>query len=118
MIFKMKQIVYILSLIIVVIGYSCVKDEPINPGFKGVIDYTAYDYIIENQEDFSSFIQILKKGGIDKTLSAYNPEGLGYTVFLPNNAAVQNFIDKSDQFSSLDDILNNAEFVKLLAVIM
>ncbi len=110
MIFKMKRIVYILSLLIVVIGYSCVQDEPVNPGFEDAIDFTAYDYMMEHQDEFSSFIQILQKGGIDKTLSAYNPEGLGYTVFLPNNAAVQNFIDNSDQFSSLDDILNNEQY--------
>ncbi len=107
---KMKKLVYILSLLIVVIGYSCTKDEPRNPGFEDVISQTALDYIVENEEEYSSFLQILQKGGIDKTLSAYNPDGVGYTLFLPNNAAVEDFINKSSQFSSLGEILDNPEY--------
>ncbi|MFW5774174.1 MAG: fasciclin domain-containing protein, partial [Tangfeifania sp.] len=105
----MKKIVYTISFFLAIIIISC-QPEPLAPNFEDVEDRTAYDYMMENEDDFSSFIAILEKGRLAKTLSAYNPDGIGYTLFLPNNDAVKNFIDNSSQFSSLDDVLNDQEF--------
>ena len=111
----MKKIPVILSLIIVLFaGFSC-KDEPVEAGFEDQEQMTIYDYIAANPDQYSDFMKILEKGGIDKTLSAYNPHGVGYTLFLPDNDAIQQFIDESDQFSTLDDLLNDAEFVAILS---
>jgi uncharacterized surface protein with fasciclin (FAS1) repeats len=66
---------------------------------------------VENEDTYSSFLSIIQKGGIDKALSAYNPNGIGYTLFLPDNAAIDNFIAESGQFSSLDDLLNNTDYL-------
>jgi len=109
MIFKMKNSVYIISFFLALIVISC-QPEPLPPNFEDVENRTAYDYMMENEEDFSSFLAILEKGGIAKTLSAYNPDGIGYTLFLPDNDAVNNFIDSNSRFSSLNDILNDQEF--------
>ena len=106
----MKILVFIL--LMVAICFSCSEKEiEIEADFEDANSLTIYDYLIENKEDFSSFISILEKGGIDKTLSAYNPNGNGYTLFAPDNNAINRFIDESPQISSLDDILNNQEFV-------
>jgi len=108
----MKKIAIILSVCAVIIGnFSCIEPDPIPISFKDVEKLTIYDYILENQDEFSSFLSILEKGGLDKTLSAYNPNGDGYTLFLPNNGAINDFIEQSDQYSSLDDLLNDAEYV-------
>ncbi len=40
---------------------------------------------------------------------------LGYTLFLPDNDAIQQFIDESDQFSTLDELLNDAEYVSIIS---
>ena len=109
MIFKMKKIVYILSLLLVVVINSCKEPERI-AGFEDAEQYSIYNYIMENKDDFSNFLSILEVGGIDKTLSAYNPDGTDYTLFLPDNKAVDAFIAQNNQFSSLTDILNNKEF--------
>ena len=111
----MKKIPVILSLIIVLFaGFSC-KDEPVAAGFEDQEQMTIYDYIAANPDQFSDFMKILEKGGVDKTLSAYNPHGVGYSLFLPDNDAVEKFIEESDQFSSLDDLLNDAEYVSVLS---
>jgi uncharacterized surface protein with fasciclin (FAS1) repeats len=111
----MKKIPVILSLIIVLFaGFSC-KDEPVAAGFEDQEQMTIYDYIKANPDQYSDFMKILEKGGIDKTLSAYNPHGVGYTLFLPDNDAIEQFIEESDQFSSLDDLLNDAEYVNILS---
>lgn len=105
----MRNIAYIFILLMVIGSFSCKEDER-DPVFKETNQLSIYDYLVENKEIFSSFLSILEKSGIDKTLSAYNPDGNGYTLFAPDNAAVQRFIDESPQFSSLTDILNDQEF--------
>ncbi|WP_372949065.1 fasciclin domain-containing protein [Mariniphaga sp.] len=105
----MKKITYILSLLLVVVFYSCER-TPIEANFEDVEKFSIYDYLMENKEQFSSFISILEKGNLDKTLSAYNPDGTNYTLFLPDNQAVNKFIEESPLFSSLNDILNNSDY--------
>jgi uncharacterized surface protein with fasciclin (FAS1) repeats len=110
----MKNIPVILSLIIALFAGSSCKNTPVEANFEDQEQMTIYDYIAANPDQYSDFMKILQKGGIDKTLSAYNPHGVGYTLFLPDNDAIQQFIDESDQFSTLEDLLNDAEFVAIL----
>jgi uncharacterized surface protein with fasciclin (FAS1) repeats len=85
-------------------------DDGENPLFNDELHVSIYDYIIENEDDFSSFLSILEAGGLEKTLSAYNPHGNGYTLFIPDNEAIERYIDNQELYSSLDDILNDTEF--------
>jgi uncharacterized surface protein with fasciclin (FAS1) repeats len=91
--------------------FSCER-KPIEAGFEDMINLTIYDYIVQNKEQYSSFLSILEKGGLDKTLSAYNPNGIDYTLFLPDNAAIDRFISQNNAFNSLNDLLNNTEYVQ------
>lgn len=116
----MKRILTILSLLVLLFLHSsCTHDSAIDPGFKELEKYTIYDYVAANEKDYSSFLQILKTSGMDKTLSAYNPggktKGVDYTLFLPDNAAVDEFIRESNQYASLEDLLNDQAFVNVLA---
>lgn len=112
----MKRIQIIISLFIIAVwNFSCTEPPEIKPGFEDQEQMTIYDYIVEHDSSYSSFLSILKKGGIDKTLSAYNPDGVGYTLFLPDNNAVNQFIEESGQFSSLNDLLNNSEYVSSMS---
>ncbi|MFN2396664.1 MAG: fasciclin domain-containing protein [Bacteroidales bacterium] len=116
MIFKMKQLTYIIAVVLAISLYSCGWfEEPVhpNPGFKDVEKFTIYDFLKDSAE-FSNFLAILESGGIAKTLSAYNPEEIGYTLFAPDNNAVQQFISENQQFPSLNDLLNNSEFCAAL----
>lgn len=116
----MKRISIILSLLVCFfLLNSCQKKDIPNASFKDREENTIYDYLVENETDFSSFLQILKVAGLDKTLSAYNPggktSGVGYTLFVPNNQAVNDFIEASDDYATLEDLLNDTTFVKALA---
>jgi len=111
----MKRLIYIISSIWVLSLFTgCDRTHP-DPDFEDMIKFSAYDYINENDSLFSDFKAILHAAGIDLTLSAYNPDGLGYTVFLPDNEAVANFIAESEEFSSLNELLNNTAYVSILA---
>ncbi len=101
----------LLGLSVILIGTRSCDPIVVEANFEDMIDMTIYDYIIDNKEEFSSFLRILQEGGIDRTLGAYNPKGLGYTLFLPTNDAVDQFIEENDQFSSLNDLLSDKEYV-------
>jgi uncharacterized surface protein with fasciclin (FAS1) repeats len=110
----MKNIAIHIFLLLLVFLFSCQDSEIPEASFEDLNKLTIYDYLEENREEFSSFISILEKGNLYKTLSAKNPEATGYTLFLPNNSAVEKFINENDQFSSLNDLLGNAEYVSIL----
>ena len=112
----MRRIVFFFILLVIIAGlYSCPEPPPPTPGFEDQEQMTIYDYIVSNDSLYSSFRSILEIGGVDKTLSAYNPDGIGYTLFLPDNNAVDKFIDQSDRFSSLADLLNDVDYLSELA---
>ena len=110
----MKKIFYFICLLSVAFFSSCIKEDIREAGFEDVNKHTIYDFLEENKDQFSSFIAILEKGGIYKTVSAYNPKAIGYSLFLPDNNAVNRFIEQSQQFNSLDDLLNDQDFVSAL----
>lgn len=117
----MKRNLIILSLLVIFsVFYSCKETDVPTAGFKDSEKHTIYSYLVENKADFSSFLQILKAADLDKTLSAYNPGGktggVGYTLFAPDNKAVDEFIKASNgEYSSLEDLLNDKAFVSVLA---
>lgn len=112
----MKRTLFILSLFVAFsMQYSC-KKSVVDAEFKDMLKYSAYDYLAANEADYSSFIKILQAGDLDKTLSAYNPVGDNYyTLFAPDNKAVDAFIKESGQYSSLDDLLKDKVYVSALA---
>jgi uncharacterized surface protein with fasciclin (FAS1) repeats len=110
----LKKIVYILFIPGIILWQAC-EDPVREAGFEDVEVFSIYDYIVENEEQFSLFLDILEKGGMDVTLSAYNPEGNGYTLFLPDNNAIEQFVSESELFSSLNDLLNDTEYLAIFS---
>jgi len=106
----LKKILIILIIPGIAIFQACEEPERVG-GFEDAEQFSIYDYIIENEEQFSSFLKILEIGGIDFTLSATNPDGDGYTLFLPDNNALDQFIDNTEQLPSLNDLLNDSVYV-------
>lgn len=117
MIFKMKKIIYIINLLAVVVAFNSCKQPDRIAGFEDAEKYSIYDYIVaeENKKDYTDFLAILKVAKIDKTLSAYNPNGDNYTLFLPSNKAIDNFIKNTEGISSVNDILKNQEYASAFA---
>lgn len=110
MFIKMKISAFIYIMLIVAICFSC-REKEIDASFEDANQLTIYDYLTENKENFSSFLSILEKGKIDNTLGSYNNNGNGYTLFAPDNDAIDRFIKQNPRFSSLNDILKDQEFV-------
>lgn len=111
----MKKGIYFIFLYLVIAGFSCSENPPSVVTFEETFQSTIYDYLEENKEEFSDFIEILKSGGIYKTLSARNPYAEGYTLFLPGNDAVQQFISQNQQYGSLSELLEDQQYVSALS---
>jgi len=111
----MKKNIYILILIAVVIAFNSCREPERIAGFEDAEQYSIYNYIVANKDKYSDFLAILEVGGIDKTLSAYNPNGNDYTLFLPSNAAIDNFIKTTEGISSVNDILSNPQYAAAFA---
>jgi uncharacterized surface protein with fasciclin (FAS1) repeats len=111
----MKRLIYILSLIAVVAGFNSCREPERIPGFEDADQLSMYYYILDNKEEYSNFLSIMEVGGLDKTLSAYNPNGNDYTLFLPSNKAIDNFIKNTEGISSINDILNNPQYAAAFA---
>ena len=108
---KMKNYIgFGLTVMIFLVGFQACNEPVLEADFEDLLDQTIYDYLLENDSAYSSFITILEKGGIDKTLSAYNPNNIGYTLFLPDNDAIDRFIQENDQYSSLQEMLDDLDF--------
>lgn len=106
----MKKFLIYFSMCAVAIGFIACEEKKIDIHFKDIEENSIYDYIIANKETYSKFLRILEVGQLDKTLSAYNPEGAGYTLFLPNDAAIDSFVLTSD-YASFDEMLADREFI-------
>ena len=111
----MKKIIYIIILIAVVVAFNSCKQPERIAGFEDAEQSSIYDYIVTNKADYSDFLSILEVAGIDKTLSAYNPDGDNYTLFLPSNKAIDKFIKSTEGISSVNDILKNKDYASAFA---
>jgi uncharacterized surface protein with fasciclin (FAS1) repeats len=109
----MKKAEILVGLSLLLIGlFSCKEKEDIPINFKGVEKYSIFEFItMADQDSFSYFREILEKSGLDKTLSAYNPNGDGYTLFLPHNNAIKAFVDANPNYETVDDLMNDTEFL-------
>ena len=68
------------------------------------------DYLYENQEKYSHFIQIAEATNLMHTFSSYNPHGNGYTLFLPTNEAFETYFQNNSNYGNINDILTNKNF--------
>jgi uncharacterized surface protein with fasciclin (FAS1) repeats len=111
----LKTIAKIVASLVLIFGfYSCNKPV-LTVNFEDQEKMTIYSYIVINKAKYSSFLSILETGKIAKTLSAYNPEGTGYTLFLPDNDAIEKFIQEGGKYTSLENLLADTAYVNVLS---
>lgn len=111
----MKRYYLIFILISFIVGcYE--KEENLVPGFKDQINFTIYDYVKSDtlKDKFSMFLEMLNRSNVGKYLTAYNPNGNGYTLFLPTNAAIENFLSNNSKFKNFQELLNDIEYLTVL----
>lgn len=89
---------------------SCTETIEKDILFTGTNYENIMQYIDANPE-FSSFSKIVQSGRMTDVLSAYNSNGgNGYTLFLPTNEAITQFINESERYSTLEALLQDSDF--------
>lgn len=68
------------------------------------------DYLNENQDKYSYFLEIAQATNMMHTFSSYNPHGNGYTLFLPSNEAFEAYFQDNPNYNGINDIIADKSF--------
>ena len=85
----MKRIFYILALAMSILACTDEIDKSNRFTFTGE---TLKDYLLNRSENFSNFIILTQRAGLFSLLNTYGQ----YTLFLPDNAAVEKYVYEQD----------------------
>ena len=110
----MRSIFLCLAFISFATNQSC-EDPRTKEEFIDLDRISIYDFMVLNESRFSSFLRILEADNLDMTLSAYNPIGSGYTLFLPTNQVIDDYIAHGSEYLSLNDLLSDSLKVSEIA---
>lgn len=110
----MKDIKHIFAVaaIMSVVLPSC--DTTIPGSFIGEDAITISRFLEDNQETYSMFWEFMLKTDLVHTLNAYNPNGNGYTLFLPTNQAFDIYIAQNEDYADFSELLEDTDFANLL----
>ncbi len=110
---KRLSIWWILWICLLACVISCEPDSG-NSSFVDEDLTTISHYIEDHQVEYSSFWELLISTEMKGALTAYNPNGNGYTLFMPNNHAFEKYITENDQYTSFKALLDDRNFSRLL----
>ena len=101
--------------LILITLFSCTQ-EMSDTGFFDEEDllYSIAEYIEANQDEYGQFLEIVRSAGSFDALHAYNPGGLGFTLFLPTDEAVDRYISRNDDYPDFEALVNDASFCMIL----
>ena len=109
---SMTRLLFI-SLILIAVTLSCEPGENEVPVFNNDV-LTIGEYIKANKEQYSKSHQLLIEGEMLITLCGYNPYGDGYTLFLPTNEAIDQFVQQHPVYDDLEEMLQDTTLTKIL----
>lgn len=68
-------------------------------------NYSISGYIEANSDEYSKFHRLMSERAIENTLYGYNPYGDGYTLFLPTDEAIDQYIQQESYIASFEELL-------------
>lgn len=92
---------------------SC-KTDPHDSNWVNENSLSISQYVEKNREEYSKFHKLMAESKMLNTLYAYNPYGNDYTLFLPTDKAIDNFILKNKKYISFDELIKDTGFIKTL----
>lgn len=92
---------------------SCETGPPASDWFKND-NLTICGYLDLHKEEYTKFHRLLTETGLLNTLCAYNPHGDGYTLFLPTDSAIDQFILETERYWDFEELLDDTNFIDTL----
>lgn len=107
----------LLSLIIGLAAVSCTDAHKIGDAFYGEDEPSITGYMelatdLEQDTAFGKFLKIAEVANLNSTLRGFNPKGTNYTLLLPTNKAVDNFIATNPDYSSFKQLTDSVDFCR------
>ncbi len=122
-IFWNRQLIYIKGnikvrlifqlIILLVVTTSC-KNDPYGSNWNEEESLSISQYLDKNQEEYSKFYKLLIEGKMLSTLYAYNPYGDDYTLFLPTDEAINQYIQQNKKYENFEELLLDTGFINTL----
>lgn len=104
-------LVYLMMLSVIL---SSCKTDPHESNWINENSLSISQYLEINQKEFSKFHKLMSESKLLNTLYAYNPYGTDYTLFLPTNEAIDNFIKQNQKYTSFEELVKDTGFIKKL----
>ena len=104
-------LVYLMMLSVIL---SSCKTDPHESNWINENSLSISQYLEINQKEFSKFHKLMSESKLLNTLYAYNPYGTDYTLFLPTNEAIDNFIKQNQKYTSFEELIKDTGFIKKL----
>lgn len=105
---------YMIAIFAVMLLCPSACDTTVPGSFIGEDAVSITQFLEANQDTYSIFWEFLLNTNLENTLNAYNPNGNGYTLFLPSNEAFNSYIDQSEDYGSFDELMEDSDFANLL----
>jgi uncharacterized surface protein with fasciclin (FAS1) repeats len=90
--------------------------EMTDTGFIDDEEFSISEFLDQNQDTYSKFREIVIFTDQQSALNAYNPWGDGFTLFLPDDKAFDNYIADNDKYESFDQLLGDLNFCQSLVL--
>jgi uncharacterized surface protein with fasciclin (FAS1) repeats len=103
----------VLWIILTALITSC-ESDPHDSNWVNENSLSISTYVEKNREEFSKFHKLMAESKMLNTLFAYNPYGNDYTLFLPTNEAIDNFIQQNQKYASFEELIKDTGFIKKL----
>jgi uncharacterized surface protein with fasciclin (FAS1) repeats len=111
---NVREALYMITISVTMALIISACDTTVLGSFIGEDAITISRFLDENQDTYSQFWKFLLATDLKNTLNAYNPNGSGYTLFLPTNQAFDNYFERNEDYSSIDELLADSDFANLL----
>lgn len=92
---------------------SCQSDPHASNWYDETL--TICQYLELNKEEYSKSYRLLDESKMLNTLCGYNPYGDGYTLFLPTDEAMDNFVLQNQNYENFEEMLLDTSFIYALA---
>jgi len=105
---------FLVHWIILTVFISSCESEPYGSNWDEEDSLSISQYLEKNRDEYSKFYKILHEGKMLNTLYAYNPYGDDYTLFLPTNEAIDQFIQQNQLYGNFEELITDTGFINIL----
>ncbi len=103
----------VLWIILSALMLSCEADSDVSD-WVNENSLSISQYLVKNKAEYSKSHKLFTEGKMLNTLYGYNPNGNDYTLFLPTDEAIDQFIQQNQNYENFEELVKDTGFIKIL----